>query len=117
MGEILMIEQGDLLLVPFPFSDQSGRKVRPVIVVSNNEFNKHSEDVIVVRVTTNFSKDRHTLNFNNSDLKNGKLVTNCFIKVENILRIDSGLIIKKIGEVKKEKLTDISNLVVEIIKV
>ena len=31
-----MIEQRDLLLMPFPFSDQSGRKVRPVIVISNN---------------------------------------------------------------------------------
>ena len=38
-----MMEQQDLLLVPFPFSDQSGRKVRPVIVISNNEFNDYSE--------------------------------------------------------------------------
>ena len=53
-----MMEQRDLLLVPFPFSDQSGRKVRPVIVISNNDFNRHSEDAIVVGVTSNLSKDK-----------------------------------------------------------
>ena len=58
-----MIEQKDLLLVPFPFSDQSGRKVRPVIVISNNEFNKYSEDVIVIGVTSNILKDKYTINF------------------------------------------------------
>jgi len=56
--QIFMIEKGDLILVPFPFSDQSGRKVRPVIVISNNNFNKHSEDLIVVGVTSNISKDK-----------------------------------------------------------
>lgn len=43
-----MIEQRDLLLVPFPFSDQTGKKVRPVVVIIKNSFNSHSEDVIVV---------------------------------------------------------------------
>ena len=48
-----MMEQRDLLLVPFPFSDQKGKKVRPVIVISNDEFNNNSEDVLVVGVTSN----------------------------------------------------------------
>ena len=52
-----MIEQRGILLVPFPFSDQSGRKVRPVVVASNNEFNNSSEDIIVFGVTSNILKD------------------------------------------------------------
>ena len=66
-----MIEQRDLLLVPFPFSDQSGRKVRPVIVISNNEFNRHSDDVLVVGVTSNISKDKYTINLSSKDLEEG----------------------------------------------
>jgi len=34
----------------------------------------------------------------------GKLFTDCMIKVENILRLENGLIIKKIGKVNEEKL-------------
>src|SRR3989344_8800379 len=102
-----MIEQQDLLLAPFPFSDQSSRKVRPVIVISNNEFNQHSEDIIVVGVTSNVSKDKYYVKLDDKDLEEGKLIANCLIKVENILRLDRGLIVKKIGKTNKEKLREI----------
>jgi len=112
-----MIEQRDLLIVPFPFSDQSGRKVRPVIVISNNLFNNHSEDVIVVGVTSNVKKERYSLPLTNKDLDEGKLFTNCIIKVENILRLERGLIIKKIGKIKMEKLQEIFLTLDKIIKI
>ena len=102
-----MIEQRELLLVPFPFSDQSGRKIRPVIVISNNSFNSHSEDVIVVGATSNVKRERYALPMMNKDLEEGKLFTDCMIKVENILRLEKGLIIKKIGKVNEEKLKEI----------
>ena len=111
-----MIEQRDLLLVPFPFSDQSGRKVRPVIVISNNEFNKHSDDALVIGVTSNISKDKYTISLNNRDLEEGKLSTVCCIKVENVLKIERDLIIKKIGKVNQNILTNISTKLFEIIK-
>ncbi|MBI3623732.1 type II toxin-antitoxin system PemK/MazF family toxin [Candidatus Pacearchaeota archaeon] len=111
-----MIEQKDLLLVPFPFSDQSSRKVRPVIVISNDEFNQHSEDILVVGVTSNVSKDKYSVKLDNKDLEEGKLLTNCIVKVENILRLDRGLIIKKIGKTNKEKLKEIINIFNNIVK-
>ena len=111
-----MIEQRDLILVPFPFSDQSGRKVRPVIVISNNEFNESSNDIIIVGATSNISKDRYTAKLGNGDLEDGKLFTPCGIKVENILRLEKGLIIKKIGKISKFKLNEIINILDKIIK-
>ena len=110
-----MIEQGDLLLVPFPFSDQSGKKVRPVIVISCNEFNKFSEDVIVIGVTSNISKDKYTINLTNNNLDDGSLSTSCCIKVENILKLDKELIIKKIGRINRETLKKIVTKLNEMI--
>ena len=112
-----MMGQGDMLLVPFPFSDQSGRKVRPVIVLSNDEFNEHSQDIIAIGITSNISKDKYTLDLDNKDLKEGKLMTKCVIKVENILRLDKSLIIKKIGKIKEEKLDKVIKILNEIIEV
>ena len=111
-----MIEQRDLILVPFPFSDQSGRKVRPAVVISNNYFNNNSEDILIVGVTSNISKDQYALSLNNEGLEEGKLITNCCIKVENILKLDKELIIKKIGKIKNEKFKDILNIIFKIIK-
>ena len=110
-----MLEQGDLLLVPFPFSDQSGKKVRPVIVISNNDFNIASEDIIVVGVTSNISKDKYTINLTDKDLDEGKLHTNCCIKIENILKLDKELIVKKIGKVNKNTFKEIVSKLNEII--
>ena len=111
-----MIQQGDLLLVPFPFSDQSGRKTRPVIVLSNNQFNLNSEDVIVVGVTSNLSKDKHTATLENTDLENGRLFSKCLIKVENILRLDRNLVMKKIGKIRKAKIKEIISILNDILK-
>jgi mRNA interferase MazF len=110
-----MIEQRDLLLVPFPFSDQKGRKVRPVIVISNNEFNINSEDVLVVGVTSNISKDKYTIYLTNKDLDEGKLYTPCCIKAENILKINKDIILKKIGKIRGDKLDLIRKVILEII--
>lgn len=102
-----MIEQRDLLLVPFPFSDQSGRKVRPVIALSGKSFNENSDDVLVVGVSSNYYNDRYTLKLDNSDLEEGKLSLPCYIKSENILKVEKEMIIKKIGKIKIEKLKEI----------
>ena len=104
-----MIEKRDLLLVPFPFSDQTGRKVRPVIVISNNKYNSSSEDIIVVGVTSNLSKDKNTIELKTEDLDVGKLLTKCQVKVENILKLNKNIVLKKIGKVNLR----IDNLIIE----
>jgi mRNA interferase MazF len=45
-------KQGDVLLVPFPFTDQSGSKQRPAVVVSGDAHNQAHPDVILAPVTS-----------------------------------------------------------------
>ena len=111
-----MIEQRDLLLVPFPFSDQSGAKVRPVIVISNNSFNSFSEDILVVGVTSNISSGRYSLPLSHQNLEEGILKISCTIKVENILKIEKELIVKKIGKIDETTFEKIVELLFSIIR-
>lgn len=106
-----------MLLVPFPFSDQSGKKVRPVVVMSNLEFNNHSEDCVVVGVTSNVSREKYSLPLSNFDLEEGKLFSRCCIKAENILKIDKELVIKKIGRINRQKFDALLKTVNKIISV
>ena len=115
MEQISIINQREILLVPFPFSDQSGKKVRPVVVISNNSFNKDSEDLLVTGLTSNISKDKYTVLLNNNDLEEGQIDL-CCIKVENILRLDKTLIIKKIGKINKSKLREAVDVLNKIVK-
>jgi mRNA interferase MazF len=43
---------GDILLVPFPFTDQSASKQRPAIVISSPNYNKERPDIIIMAVTS-----------------------------------------------------------------
>ena len=108
-------EQRDIFLVPFPFSDFSGKKIRPVIIVSNDEFNSSSKDVIVCGITSNLNKDIYTVKIDNKSLAEGELFDACCIKVENILKLDKNLMIKKIGRLKKDVFSKVLNKINSII--
>ncbi len=111
-----MISQRDILLVPFPFSDPSGRKVRSVSVINNNEFNRNSEDLIVVSITPNIWKDKYSTILDQADLENGILKHKSCIKVENVLKIDKDLVIKNIGKINKDKFKEVIEILNNILK-
>jgi mRNA interferase MazF len=45
-------EFGSIVLVPFPFTDQSASKRRPAVIVSNRAYNRARPDVVVMAVTS-----------------------------------------------------------------
>jgi mRNA interferase MazF len=45
-------EFGDLVLVPFPFTDQTSSKKRPAVVISSSDYQLHRSDLIVIAVTS-----------------------------------------------------------------
>ncbi|MCD6212424.1 MAG: type II toxin-antitoxin system PemK/MazF family toxin [Sulfurovum sp.] len=48
-----MPNQRDIVLVPIPFTDLTSKRHRPVVVVSNNGYNRKAEDIVVVAMTSN----------------------------------------------------------------
>jgi mRNA interferase MazF len=45
-------EFGDVVLVPFPFTNQAASKRRPAVIVSNRDYNRSWPDVVVMAVTS-----------------------------------------------------------------
>ena len=43
---------GDVVLVPFPFTDQSGTKKRPAVVVSSHGYNASRRDIVIMAITS-----------------------------------------------------------------
>jgi len=48
-----MLDQRDIVLIPIPFTDLSSYRRRPVIIVSNDKYNRETDDIVVVAMTSN----------------------------------------------------------------
>jgi len=42
---------GDIILVPFPFTDQSDVKKRPAVIASSDLYNQKRPDIIIMAIT------------------------------------------------------------------
>ena len=63
-----MYEQGEIVVAPFPFSDLSSIKQRPVLILSKNSDNKDFEDVITYGITSNLKNTKYSILIGNKDL-------------------------------------------------
>ena len=48
-----MPNQGDVVLIPIPFTDLTTQKRRPVIVISNDAYHQSCSDFVMVAMTSN----------------------------------------------------------------
>jgi mRNA interferase MazF len=48
-------KRGEVVLLPFPYTDQSGSKRRPAVIVSATDYNSRRPDLIVAPITSNVS--------------------------------------------------------------
>jgi mRNA interferase MazF len=70
-----MPEQGDIVLIPVPFTDLSSHKRRPVIVVSNNAYNRKNADIVVVAMTSNPAASGYGFQITSTDLIRQRTLT------------------------------------------
>jgi len=106
------MEQGDIILVKFPFSNLAHYKIRPALIVSNNKLNKKS-DVWACAITSKKSTDCIPIK---DSLLEGKLDKESFAKTNTIGTFEKNLIIKKIGKTNKKKTFQIIEKIIEKIK-
>jgi len=50
--------RGDVVLVGFVYSDESGKKLRPAVIISSLAYHRGRREVIVAAITSNVSR-RH----------------------------------------------------------
>lgn len=48
----MSFEFGDVVLVPFPFTDQTTSKKRPAVIVSSSDYQQHRPDLVLMAVTS-----------------------------------------------------------------
>ncbi len=100
----IIYEQGEIAIVPFPFSDLSGIKQRPVLILSKDVDNKSSDDIITCGITSNLKNAKYSVLIDNKDLKKGIIPTESRIKVDKLFTLDKNIIKKRVAKVNESVL-------------
>ena len=92
-------KQGDVVLLPFPFTDLTSVKQRPAVVVSNDAFNASQRDVIVLAITSNVNEPLSPTDYRLSqeDERLAGLPKPSLVKCAKVLTIHQRLIRKTLG--------------------
>ncbi|MEK6856078.1 MAG: type II toxin-antitoxin system PemK/MazF family toxin [Nanoarchaeota archaeon] len=98
-----MYEQGEILMVPFPFSDLSSIRQRPVLVLSKKEDNINSEDIITCGITSNLKDSKYGILIENENLQSGSIPKKSRIKVNKLFTVHKEIIIKSLARINLKK--------------
>ena len=112
-----MREQGSIILIPVPFTDLSSTKRRPVIVISNNEYNQTTSDMVVVAMTSNPSQTPYSFTISNEDLVEGQLNRPGKVRVDKIYTLSQSLAVRTFGKVSLTTMKRIRSLLGDVTKI
>ncbi len=104
------LAKGDIVLIPFPFSDLSSIKNRPCLVVATLK----GEDIILCQITSQAREDKDAIAITEKDFQKGKLNITSYARPTKIFTADTTIIISKIGELQEIKIKEVENKLCEI---
>ena len=105
---------GEVVLVPFPFTDQSGLKKRPAVVVSSNGYNTNRRDLIIMAIT---SQVRQPPGFGEAlvtDWQAAGLIKPSVLKPV-FTTIEQGLVVRAMGTLSANDLRTLRETVAQVI--
>ncbi|SLM30823.1 conserved hypothetical protein [Desulfamplus magnetovallimortis] len=95
-------EPGTIIVVPFPFTDLSSKKIRPALVVS--KYNTKESNLVICMITTNLRKHKHAVEIDNS------LVTGLnkpsVARLDKLFTVDKRIILATLGKVQNDFFTE-----------
>lgn len=88
--------RGDVVLVPFPFSNQTATKKRPAVVISSSFYNEKTNDIVILAVTSKVEKSTDVGEGLIADWQSAGLLKPSSVKPA-ISTIEQVLVLKKLG--------------------
>jgi mRNA interferase MazF len=104
--------KGDVVVVPFPFSDLSLSKRRPALVLADLA----GDDLILCQITSQTVRDNYSLELLDSDFNSGGLHKPSNIRPNRIFTADCHIVLYKTGSLKKEKTDFVIEALIGILK-
>ena len=104
--------KGDVVVVPFPFSDLSRAKKRPALVLARPD----GDDVILCQITSRLVSDRYAILISEDDFLSGSLRQESNVRPNRIFTADASIIAYQAGHLNRTVMEKITNRVIAILQ-
>jgi mRNA interferase MazF len=104
--------KGDVVVLPFPFSDLTQAKRRPALVVADLKGN----DVLLCQITSQWVKDEYAISIDDRDFIKGNLKQKSHIRPNRIFTADSSIILYSVGRLSHVKCDEVIEKIIKILR-
>lgn len=106
--------QGDIILLPYPYTDLSNTKQRPAVIISKESVNK--QNYIVAKITSVIRGDRFSFPISPTDIDR-ELKYDSKVRTNEVFTVSPTIIIKKFASFKREPMKRLTESVKDNISV
>jgi mRNA interferase MazF len=111
-----MLKQRDVVLIPVPFTDLTSQRRRPVLVISNDRYNRLMQDIVVMAITSNLVQREYAVLLRAKDMEIGTLPRTSLIRVDKIYTLSQAIVVKQYGRIKTATFERVKRKLQELLK-
>ncbi len=106
----MAFQRGDIVLLPFPFTNLSGRKVRPAVILSSASYHASEPDLILAAITTNLGAATAPVDYILADWQTANLRFPSAFK-PLLFSLDPSLVLHTVGRLSTADLAEVDRRV------
>jgi len=100
------MKQGEIAILPFPFSDLTSHKLRPALIISNEKYNL-KKNIMVICISTKMGVKEYSFLLKQENLESGTLQKKSYLRFQNIFTLEKRLIRKVVAKLNQKSLDKI----------
>lgn len=102
----MTFQKGDIVLIPFPYTDLSATKTRPAAVVSSSTYHNFRSELLLAYISSQLAKAHPILDHELADWTIAGLPKPSFVRPK-LATIDPSLIVHKVGKLSEKDLLEL----------
>lgn len=106
MPSTMIYSRAAVILVPFPFTDLSGRKKRPGVVVSADSYNSGQDDLIIAQISSQVDRPVSPDEYEIIDWKGSGLLFPSVVRPK-LFTLESSLVIRALGHLTTQEMDEV----------
>ncbi|MCK4353601.1 type II toxin-antitoxin system PemK/MazF family toxin [candidate division WOR-3 bacterium] len=104
--------KGDVVVVPFPFSDLTSTKRRPALIIAKLE----GDDLILCQITSQRIRDKYAVSIDEGNFETGTLKQRSNVRPNRIFTADRHIVLYRVGHLKSDKTRETIDRIVDILQ-